>query len=475
MTKKRLFLAGASALALMAYSGAAAAEGGSSSGYGYGYDATGAEVDGSSVVEHNKVIDWMSRRANDIGGSADGEGAFTGGASGIAHIQQNNGSANGMENGTAIQGGLGAHIGFIKSKATLDLETKDNSIIVKGAPDNPGSEGHGAQEIITKEAVGDDIVTTTEIIPAQAAVPASNKDFDDRLNTIGNGSFEGFSGVASVQQNNGDANQIGIATAILSTTGTQEGGGYHAAEVEGKVKRQTGKGAVAHDEAWQSMGVFADAVLDEDSDVLNSISNAFNNAAGIFQVQQNNGNGNAIGSATSVVSTRDNWGSLYGGMKVKGKVGGTSYSPWEGDGDGEVEYYGNAVVDANVNRENLISDAFNGASGAATVQQNNGHSNFLGSATSIVVGQDGPSMASGLTEAELSNTVSHNAVQVSQGDLYNNGILAAFNGFAGIAQVQQNNGNANSLASGVHVAVSGIDTGAVPSLPFGSGGGVMTP
>jgi hypothetical protein len=455
MFDKKLFLAGASALALIAYSGAAAAD-----GYDWDWDKTGAAVEGSSTVEANKVIDWMSQRANDIGG-VDGTGAFTGGASGVAHVQQNNGSANGMENGTAIQGGIGAHIGFIKSKAKLDLNTSENKSVVKGAEDIPGVPGTPDTLIITKEVDGEDIITTTETIPGQAAIPAVDKDFDDRLNTIGNGSFDEFNGIASVQQNNGDVNQMGISTAILSTTGTQEGDGYHAASVKGVTKAQTGKGYEAKDPEWQSMGVFDDAILDQDSDVLNSISNAFNNASGIFQVQQNNGNGNAIGSATSVISTRDNWGSLYGGMDVNGQVGGApDDSAW-----------GNAVVDVNVNRENSISEAFNGASGATTVQQNNGHSNFLGAATSIVVGISGPAMVGGLTEATLANSVTGNAVQVEQGDYYANNLASAFTGYAGIAQVQQNNGNANALASGVHVSVQ-VDTPAVPSLPFG---GVASP
>ena len=146
------------------------------------------------------------------------------------------------------------------------------------------------------------------------SVPAQNKEFDDRVNTIGNQSFGGFEGIASVQQNNGDVNQMGISTSILASNGQQDGDGYHLADVTGITESQTGKGAEAKDEQWQSMGVFADAILDEDSDVLNSISDAFNSASGIFQVQQNNGNGNAIGSATAVLSTNDFQGTLSGGL-----------------------------------------------------------------------------------------------------------------------------------------------------------------
>jgi hypothetical protein len=440
MLDKRIFLAGASALAIMAYSGTALAD------PPWLEDVTGAEVQGSSVVSGNKVIDWMSRRANDI------DGSYTEGSSGIAHIQQNNGSANGMENGTAIQGGLNSHVGFVKSKASLDLQTHDNKSIVKGAPDVlvPGIP---ATPAVTHKDVDpnnpDGPLIDVVDVPAQPAVPAVLKDFNDRENTIGNTSFDGFNGIASVQQNNGDVNQMGIATSILASNGQQDGDGYHKAEVEGSTYNQTGKGAEAHDAEWQSMGVFADAVLDQDSDVLNSISGAFNGAAGIVQVQQNNGNGNSIGSATSVVATDNFWGTLNGGMNVAGHS------------------YGNAVVDENVTRTNTIEDAFNGSSGAATVQQNNGHSNFMGAATSIVVGVSGPAMTGGLTDATLSNCVTDNAVQVSQGDHYNNNLTTAFNGFAGIAQVQQNNGNANSLASGVHVSVQGLSTSPVPALPFG--------
>jgi hypothetical protein len=443
MLDKRIFLAGASALAIMAYSGTALAD------PPYPEEATGAAVEGSSVVSGNKVIDWMSRRANDISGSFTDGGS--GGSSGIAHVQQNNGSANGMENGTAIQGGLSAHVGFVKSKASLDLSTHDNKSIVKGAPDVlvPGVPAVPPTYKKVEDPLNPGTLIDVIDNPGSPAIPAVLKDFNDRENTIGNGSFDGFTGIASVQQNNGDVNQMGIATSILAATGTQDGDGYHKAEVEGSTYNQTGKGAEAHDAEWQSMGVFADAVLDQDSDVLNSISGAFNGAAGIFQVQQNNGNGNSIGSATSVVSTGNFWGTLNGGMNVAGHS------------------YGNAVVDENVTRTNTIEEAFNGSSGAATVQQNNGHSNFMGAATSIVVGVTGPAMTGGLTDATLSNCVTDNAVQVSQGDHYNNNLTTAFNGFAGIAQVQQNNGNANSLASGVHVSVQGLSTTPVPALPFG--------
>jgi hypothetical protein len=443
MFDKKILLAGVSAMALIVYSGAAAAD----EVLNNYDDATGAEIEGSSVVSGNKVIDWMSRRANDIDGSFTNGGA--GATSGIVHVQQNNGSANGMENGTAIQGGLNSHIGFVKSKASLNLQTNDNKSVVKGAPDLIQA---GQPEITEKQQNPEDPNGPFIDVVVQQAIPEILKDFNDRENTIGNGSFDGFNGIASVQQNNGDVNQMGISTAILASNGQQDGDGYHKAAVDGSTSNQTGKGAVAKDEEWQSMGVFADAILDEDSDVLNSISNAFNGAAGIFQLQQNNGNGNAIGSATSVVSTDNFWGTLNGGLDVSGGS------------------HNNAVADQNVNRQNTIEGAFNDSSGAATVQQNNGHSNFMGAATSIVVGVTGPAMMGGLTDASLSNCVTDNAVQVEQGDLYNNSLTTAFNGFAGIAQVQQNNGNANSLASGVHVSVQGLSTSAVPQLPFGNGG-----
>jgi hypothetical protein len=281
MLDRKLFLAGASALAIAASSAAAAADGGPPDNF---YDATGADIQGSSTVYGNKVIDWMSRRANDIDGSFTGDGS--GSTSGIVHVQQNNGSATGLEAGTAIQGGLNSHIGFVKSEAKLDLDTHDNKFVVKGY----------------------------DLVP---------KDFDDRLNTIGNGSFDGFSGIASVQQNNGDANQIGIATSILAGNGQQEGDGYQKAEVEGTTYNQTGKGAEAKDPEWNGHpeippdkgpngepvpgtgspavpGVFENALVDEDSDVLNSITNVFTGAAGIFQVQQNNGNGNAMAQGAHV-------------------------------------------------------------------------------------------------------------------------------------------------------------------------------
>lgn len=360
------------------------------------------------TVTGNSAQDNGSFRHNDVMNS------YTG-ASGIAHVQQNEGSSNAIQAATAVQANINGG-GLVVTGAFVNSNTWNNWTI-----DNNG----------------------------------------ERHNQI-MGSFNGFAGVATVQQNNGDNNEIGAATAVHTNNGGDGSVGQFAVTM-GSTGQQYGAGYAGYE-----------AIVDNNSLRDNTIDPSFEDASGVVTVQQNNGNGNAISAATAVAGNIGN-GWVGQAALTFGSIG-----------------ISQGTVDMGLSRDNLIQDSFTRFSGVATVQQNNGDANVLGAATTVAANIGG-GLNNGLDQ--LGNNVmqaagtSGGVSGVWAGDwdsqvyvweidpdtgeevlvfshnqgLRDNSIDNSFTDAEGVATVQQNNGSNNVM--GAATAVQGnINTGPAPDL-----------
>jgi len=331
-----------------------------------------------STVTGNTAIDNGAVRVNEIVGSYDG-------ASGIVEVQQNNGSSNNIGAATAVHVDIAGNQN-VTAQAIANPTSFDNFTLATGS---------------------------------------------DRRNDIID-SFNNFSGVVTVQQNNGDNNEIGAATAVHSSTGTV-----------GDVVQNAIANATSHTQS----GSVSDDLVDSTNVRSNVIDPSFTNASGVMTVQQNNGNANAMGIATSVVANTGA-GSLTQNAQASANV------------------FGNLVDDLSASRDNMIIQSFNGGSGVATVQQNNGDANAMAVATAFAVnlGTETGDAASidGQTatvtqggDSVLITAADTRAVDGTRDTVVDN----SFTGFQGIATVQQNNGNNNVMAEAIAIKVDLQTTG----------------
>jgi hypothetical protein len=100
----------------------------------------------------------------------------------------------------------------------------------------------------------------------------------------------------------------------------------------------------------------------------NIIENDFDGALGVSIVQQNNGDNNLINAAVSVADMSETVPAFASSTtSVNTSVSGNTSS-----------FSGGSIVLSNV-----ISGAFNGASGVMVVQQNNGNNNAISAAVSV--------------------------------------------------------------------------------------------
>lgn len=338
----------------------------------------------AGTVIDNDVRDNKSLRNNAVTDSYNN-------AAGVAHAQQNNGNANSINAATSVQADIVQGFVPIASGATVNSNTNNNNVTHIGNND-----------------------------PAVV----------DRSNAINNsfGGFgvgQSFSGVATTQQNNGDVNEMGAATAVYATLGQQLDDISQGSNVNGT--------------SFQNGGFESDEIQDVDSVRDNSVNGSFGGAQGTSTSQQNNGNANAIGAATTVAVHGSTLGSVNSFANAFGSV------------------TENAVLDKGLARSNSINDSYTGALGSHTNQQNNGDANVMGAAATVVVGLD-PNAPIGMNGAAslaaLGSLVAGNVVDsVLPGSTRSNTILASYVGAQGLMQQQQNNGNANVIGSAVNVAI----------------------
>jgi len=297
---------------------------------------------------------------------------------GVMHVQQNNGSSNDIAAASAVQANLNGN-GRTRTSAKVFGFTEENYVFNEGG-----------------------------------------KRTNDILD-----SFNSFSGVLSVQQNNGDSNTMGVANAVHGNSG-----GYAWMR-----QRALTEGASAGN------GGPYRKVTDYGSTRTNLIDPAFLGAQGIVSVQQNNGNVNSMGIANSVAL---NTGAGFVRQSA--------------------ETYGTAgrqrVADYSKKRHNAITDdSFDAADGIMNVQQNNGDGNVMGIANTVAANKGAHVAAQ---NDVVQRAATHGRVIRARAFDYDaryprgqrdNVIDGTFDNAEGIMNVQQNNGSNNvmGIANAVQV------------------------
>jgi len=398
---KRILLSGVSAMAMamtMAAPGAVQAQD-AMEGNGAWASINYVEIDGengggngggeTAGTVHNNgawdapTLDPGQVRPNEIVDSFNG-------AQGIGHIQQNEGSANSINAAAAVQ-------------------TSINQVTPAESGTFVGStvyENHAIQLDGT------------------------------RTNDVTN-SFLGAQGVFTVQQNNGDQNEIGSAEAIQADQNSIGDVSTNATVIS----TTEFNGTDQHGGTRQN-------------DIMDSFRDG---AAGVFTVQQNNGDHNAIGAATSVYGANGGHGDVDQEILIEGASVGNY-----GDGIGPFRLMTSSNEEAPSVRSNMIDPSFDGASGIVTAQQNNGNANAISAATAVagnVGGQDVDGnddvdqnvFVNGYVDGE-GTPVEDIVVDWEATHSRNNAIYTdSFDGFSGIATVQQNNGDHNVLGAATAV------------------------
>ena len=344
-------------------------------------------------------------RTNDITNSF-------GEASGIANVQQNNGSQNVMGIGNAVQANIDSFVDDLDGDDDVDQAART---VGRSVGNTAQSHGFGLD----------------------------SDDGSHRRNDITD-SFEGFSGIANVQQNNGDNNVIGSSNAVVASIRTDDvvddvDGAYASTDAE------------VYDNFALDLNPFERGA--DGTNRRNEINGSFNDAQGILNVQQNNGNNNVMGIANTVTANVENSGA-------------DSADDVNAHADANAYVVHNfAEADAFVDRDNVLNNSFNDAAGLVNVQQNNGDNNAMNSSIAVAASLNND-LADGfgddsVSAATLSATVAGNVSIIdatAEVGGFNNSITDSGNGFNGIAVIQQNNGNNNAIQSSISVSAN-VDVG----------------
>jgi hypothetical protein len=329
-------------------------------------------------------------------------------SNGIVTVQQNNGDNNAIDAATGVRAEIGAT-----------------------AQTNPDEEDVSTQLAGTSGAVSFNEAESVNIDPT----------FSDRINVLGWAFQGGVNGVFSVQQNNGDNNAIGSATAVVADINNEEdvdSALNNRATTVGLVEGNLGKGEFG--------------ASDTETGRTNEISRGlFDDGAGIITAQQNNGNNNVMGAATGVaanVNTEKRFGKQV-----------------NADADGTATVDTNSALASKTSRLNQITLSFVGTQGVMTVQQNNGDNNVIGAATDVVASTELPGFGPAASTSTLGATVSGNTAEVigAENLSWDNLVNGSFTGASGIMTVQQNNGNNNGMGSAITAVANGINFGFNPA------------
>ncbi len=340
-------------------------------------------------------------QANDPSHRINSAAGVFGGAQGIAEIQQNNGDNNAIAAASAV--------------------------IVSTGTD----EGHGPTDGLTADSTDSGVFNSS-----------ADSDQSYRHNYL-LGAFQGFSGVASVQQNNGNNNGM---VAMHSVSATIDAARH-------TVTRYSGH---ARDTLASVAGNRSDALAEADrgNEVFNS---TFSGSRGVATVQQNNGDNNLMAARTAVTASIGGWEGTFGGTGDTAAISG-------------LDVRGNQVTDHGSTRYNSVNDSFSGYSGIATVQQNNGDANAMSASTAVAmrVGNQAvlPSAATSNTTATVNGMLGNTQLQtqvLGSASRTNSVADGIFNGAAGLATVQQNNGDANAIGSALGFQGAAGSSG-VPSI-----------
>lgn len=339
------------------------------------------------------------------------------GASGIVDVQQNNGDGNVLGIGDVVSANIGPNL------FGQNGENHDDS----------------SQEVLLE-------ATVTGLITSEVNVVSGGDITGERTNTIDGGAFAEFVGMASVQQNNGNGNVIQAANSVIADLGTTT----DVDPSEDALQSLVATAVVTNNTGFAQ----SDAGPPTPYDRTNLISDAFVGPGGIVNVQQNNGDNNALNVGNAVrahfltVDDIDDASAVV--VSAAGFVSNNNSSL--------------NTTDQDQNRINTIDEgSFSEAVGLTAVQQNNGNNNAMNALTAVVAtlftsGQidGGDAAVDARTHAEVTDNL---AVETANVDRVNTIDGGAFNDGAGIATVQQNNGD-NNVINASKAVVAGLSDNA---------------
>ncbi len=248
-------------------------------------------------------------------------------ADGVASMFQNNGANSAINNGNAV-----AVLLSDDTTVNVDASTLDGGVPLPGGP--------AVSQIAEVNASSD--VTSEQIVGS------------DDLNTITDQAFRNSEGVFSVGQNNGANSAINNGNTVAA-----------AIADEGSVDASEGVDFDVDAEQTATVGTTGtvestESVNSQDENTINT--DAFQNAAGVFSVLQNNGPNSAINNGNTVAAIIGDCPQCTGANSFN--VSSTS--------TGTVGAFAIAT-NTNVNNTNLISgQAFQNGRGVFAVTQNNG-------------------------------------------------------------------------------------------------------
>jgi len=308
--------------------------------------------------------DNQSLRANSLN-----DGTFNG-ATGVGHTMQNNGSNNAVssadtvalnpQNATRQAGSIAATVGDNTANDLGYVRSNDINGSFNGArgmfsvQQNNGDNNSmaGSNQVLVRTSQ-DPIATRSESNQSVNGLTNAHSTGSNRQNTIQNGSFNGVRGILNLQQNNGDNNAMAQTNAIavgINTTSLDQ--------------RVISRGTVGG--APPSLGVSA---YDEGVTRTNTLNNAFQAAAGVIGIQQNNGNNNVMASTNAVGLTIGGLGEAAQAASLEATVG-NAYS---------IQAAGAVPTTLSNNASGVMTNA----RGLITLQQNNGNNNVMQSAVMV--------------------------------------------------------------------------------------------
>ncbi|MEQ9814991.1 MAG: hypothetical protein RLO50_19600, partial [Azospirillaceae bacterium] len=442
-------------------------------------------VDGD-VVDNGPVSDADSERLNEIDNSYD----YT---DGLHQAQQNNGSLNAMQIGTDV---------MVNVDATDDDPDVLSDVTVSGGLDNNGTVSQGPaysydpdrenriDDQSFDEADGlfsvqqnngdtnvmgigtsvvamtenDEIGTVTQNVdvtgpdPDNPADPWLDADGDGDLWALDLGdvqrdnviedSFNGFDGVANVQQNNGSQNLMGIGTSVVGAEGAD------IEEVEQTVSSAGGYDDDPFDQNDHVGQIDGIATTDWGSDRSNRIADSFRDGEGWLNVQQNNGNVNAMSMANGLLGQAEDLTADSEADAVTQTVS---------SGGSVTDVYADNAPFGHIDpaRDNaIVEGTAEDSGGVFNVQQNNGDLNSISQSTAVVASVGDADRIGDLTQDVDTNGSVSNFTDVNESisdwNSQRDNVISgdSFDGFEGLSQVQQNNGDANVL--GASMAVSAM-------------------
>ena len=339
------------------------------------------------------------------------------GASGIVDVQQNNGDGNVMGIGDVVSANLGPN--FLSQN---------------------GQNHDDSRQRVRLDA------TVTGITSQEQNIVNNGNIISERTNTISGDAFADFVGMASVQQNNGNGNVIQAGNSIVADLGTTTDTG----DTESSSLSLLANATVANNSGFAS----SQSGPPDPYDRTNTIDNAFVGPGGIVNVQQNNGDNNAMNVGNAVRAHFLTADDIDDATKVVVSSVGTVVN-----NNSQLN-----TTDSEQNRLNtLTGDAFSDGTGLFAVQQNNGNNNAMNAATGVVATLFTSTELEGnnaSAQALASATVTNNrAVETTNVDRVNTINGGSFNDTAGVATVQQNNGD-NNVINASKAIVAGISDNA---------------